>query len=319
MFKPLTFALSLALATSVASAQNFSIVILGDMPYGPPEETYAPFRSLIEAINASRPDLVIHIGDTKSGGSFCTDEILSEQLGFMNTFEAPVLYTPGDNEWTDCHGPRAGGYDPRERLSHIRETYFKEPGMSLGGRRIPIETQSADGYPENARVMMNGVMIITAHVVGSNNGFEAHDPVAAEEYFARDAANRDWLTASFAAARDQDASALILAIHGDMFEFDFGLPWNAEGFLRHSGFAQFARVLKDEANLFGRPVLLTFGDSHVFNMFQPFPKSAPGIMALETFGAEIMHAVAVHVTPEADYPFAIQPLLNPALPLVQTQ
>lgn len=314
MLKPL--AIALALLGSPALAQPFSFAVLGDMPYGPPEESHAPFSSLIDAINAAGPDLVIHVGDTKSGGSPCTDATLAEQLAFLNRFNAPVLYTPGDNEWTDCHTQRAGGHDPRERLAHIRATYFAIPDQSLGGRRIPVESQNARGYPENVRMMMNGIQFITAHVVGSNNGFEAQDPAAAEEFFARDAANLDWLAEGFAAARAAEARAVVLAIHGDMFEFDFGLPWNAEGFLRHSGFSRFARGLTEETNRFGRPVLLIFGDSHMFRLFQPFPRTAPGVIALETFGAENMHAVRVQVTPEADYPFAISPLFNPAQPLV---
>lgn len=314
MLKP--FVITLALLPGPALAQPFSFAVLGDMPYGPAEETYTPFSSLIDAINASGPDLVIHVGDTKSGGSPCTDAVLAEQLAFLNRFDAPVLYTPGDNEWTDCHTRRAGGHDPRERLARIRSTYFAMPEQSLGARPIAVESQSARGYPENVRLMMHDIAFITAHVVGSNNGFEAQTLATAEEFFARDAANRDWLAEGFAAAQEAEARAVVLAIHGDMFEFDFGLPWNAEGFLRHSGFARFADVLTAEANSFGRPVLLIFGDSHVFRVFQPFPETAPGIMALETFGAENMHAVRVQVTPEADYPFAIAPIFNPAQPLV---
>lgn len=317
MRKPLVLALTLLGAPALA--QPFTFAALGDMPYGPAAESHAPFSSLIAAINAAQPDLVIHVGDTKSGGSPCTDATLAAQLAFLNRFDAPVLYTPGDNEWTDCHTPRAGGHDPRERLAHLRATYFATPDQSLGARPVPVESQSAAGYPENARLMMNGVMFVTAHVVGSNNGFEAEDPAAAAEHFARDAANRDWLARGFAAARAAEARALVLAIHGDMFEFDFGLPWNAEGFLRHSGFARFAAALTDEANSFGRPVLLIFGDSHMFRLFQPFPATAPGILALETFGADNMHAVRVEVTPEAAYPFAVSPLFNPALPLVPTR
>jgi len=314
VFKPL--AIALALLSGPVLAQPFSFAVLGDMPYGPPETSHALFSSLIEAINAARPALVIHVGDTKSGGSPCSDAALAEQLAFLNSFEALVLYTPGDNEWTDCHAPRAGGHDPRERLAHIRATYFATPDQSLGARPIPVESQSALGYPENVRLMMHDIAFITAHVVGSNNGFEAQNLATAEEYFARDAANRDWLAEGFAVAQAAEARAMVLAIHGDMFEFDFGLPWNAEGFLRHSGFARFANVLTEEANRFGRPVLLIFGDSHMFRMFQPFPATAPGIIALETFGAENMHAVRVQVTPEAPYPFTIQPLFNPALRLV---
>lgn len=316
MFKPVLTALALILAPLGAAAQPFTLTVLGDMPYGPPDVTYPPFRALIGAINATSPDLVIHVGDTKSGGSVCSDARLADQRRFMDSIDAPVLYTPGDNEWTDCHSDRAGGFDPRERLAHIRTTYFDRPGHSLGARPLPVESQSAAGYPENARLMMNGVMVMTAHVVGSNNGFEPHDPATAREVLARDAANIAWLADGFAAARAIRAQALVLAIHADMFEFGFAPPWDDEGFLRHSGFARFARALIAEANRFARPVLLTYGDSHRFRMFRPFPGKAPGIMALETFGAAHMHAVEVTVDHGAGYPFAVRPILNPAQPLV---
>lgn len=62
-------------------------------------------------------------------------------------------------------------------------------------------------------------------------------------------------------------------------------------------------------------MLLAYGDSHVFRLFHPFPTRAPGIMALETFGAAQMHAVEILVGAQAGYPFAIRPLINPAQPL----
>jgi len=315
MFK-VTLLLVLLLAPIRAAADPFDLVVFGDMPYGPPDDSYPPYAALIERINETAPDLVIHLGDTKSGGSPCTDAVLAEQLDFLMRVDAPLLYTPGDNEWTDCHHARAGGFDPRDRLAHIRRTYFDSPGQTLGARPLPVKTQAEAGYPENARLMIQGAMVVTAHVVGSNNGFEPHDVEAAREALARDAANRAWLSAAFAAAREAGAGALILAIHGDMFEFGFGPPWNAEVFLRHSGYARFADVLIEGANRFARPVLLTHGDSHRFRMFRPFPTRAPGIMALETFGAAHMHAVSISVDPDASYPFSVRPLTNPLRPLV---
>jgi len=39
----------------------------------------------------------------------------------FETFEAPLIFVPGDNEWTDCHRQNNGSYDPIERL----EIFFK--------------------------------------------------------------------------------------------------------------------------------------------------------------------------------------------------
>lgn len=294
-------------------AEPFSIVVVGDQPYGKSAAIIDRFRTLISAINDHAPDLVLHVGDTKSGGTICSDDLLAQRLAFMNDFSAPLIYSPGDNEWTDCHRIFTGAYDPNERLAHIRETYFADPGTSFGQNPIALTHQGEEGYPENTRVMMNDVMIVAAHVVGSNNNFEATRPAAAAEFAARDAANRQWLIDSFAAAAD--SKALVLAIHGDMFEFGFGSGPDPEGFLRHSGFKLFAETLIWQAGAYKRPVLLTYGDSHRFKMFRPFPRNAPNIMALETFGADHMHAVRVQVSPDDPSPFAVQPLYNPDQPL----
>ena len=34
----------------------------------------------------------------------------------LSNLRGPVIYTPGDNEWTDCHRVNNGGYNPLERL-----------------------------------------------------------------------------------------------------------------------------------------------------------------------------------------------------------
>ena len=97
-----------ALSTGAAAAE-FTFVALGDMPYGPPEQAYGTFRALIAEINDRAPVLTIHVGDTKSGLDVCSDQRLLDQRDFMNSFASAVIYTPGDNEWTDCHRLLAGG------------------------------------------------------------------------------------------------------------------------------------------------------------------------------------------------------------------
>lgn len=292
-----------------AMADEFSFVALGDMPYGDPEKVYGRFEALIGAVNAARPDLVVHIGDTKSGGTPCSDKMLDDQLAFMNTFTAPVLYTPGDNEWTDCHRKKAGAFDPLDRLDYIRKTYFADPAKTLGGKAVTLQHQARRGLPENARMMHKGVGFITAHVVGSNNNFEIRDPAAVAEFFERDRATTGWLRQSFESM--SDAKAIVVAIHADMFEFDFN-EFGKERWLRHSGFARFGPTLQKVASAYGKPVLLVFGDSHKHKVFRPFPRSAPNVTAMEVFGAKNMHAVEVTVDTEAGT-FGITPIWNPKL------
>ena len=296
--------------TSLAHAEPFTFVALGDAPYGDPAEVYAPYKVLIETINARAPTLVIHIGDTKSGSTPCSNEIIDQQLVFMNSFTAPVLYTPGDNEWTDCHRKKAGEFDPLERLNYLRTTYFKDGSKSFGTTPMALTAQTAAGYPENARTMINDVMFMTTHVVGSNNNFEVRDMAAVQEFMARDKANIAWLQETFAAAKD--AKALVLGIQADMFEFD----WNAEGdytWLRHSGFTNFGTELKAQAAAFGKPVLLIYGDSHTYRIGRPFPLAAANVMSLEVPGEEQMHAVEVTVDTATSGVFSTNLVMNPAM------
>lgn len=301
-------------AETPAAAEAFDFVLIGDMPYGDPAKVNPLFEQFIAQINDARPDLVVHIGDTKSGSTPCSDAALTEMAAYLNRFAAPLLYSLGDNEWTDCHRKKAGGFDPLDRLEFIRSHYFANPGQSLGQNPVAVESQAAKGYPENVRLMHKGVMFVTAHVPGSNNNLEARDPNAAAEFFARDAANVDWLKESFAAASAQGAASLVLAVQADMFEFD----WNAfgdEGWLRHSGFANFGEELVRQSNSFGKPVLLVFGDSHHFRMFRPLEKTAPLVMAVETFGDGDMDGVTVSFDPQASYPWGVRPLINAAQPM----
>jgi hypothetical protein len=57
---------------------------------------------------------VIHVGDIHSGKDFCTEAYDNQIASLWQQFRKPVVYTPGDNEWSDCHkatsqaGRRAG-------------------------------------------------------------------------------------------------------------------------------------------------------------------------------------------------------------------
>lgn len=304
------------LAATAAAAEPFTFVALGDNPYGKPEEVNPSYEVLIDTINARKPAFALHIGDFKSGSTPCDDAMMTSQLGYMNRFATATIYTPGDNEWTDCHREKAGKFDPLERLAYLRANFFKDNARSLGTTPMAEEVQSvlmADrfaGFPENRRFMKNDVMVMTAHVVGSNNNFEVRDPAAAAEFFARDAANVAWLDATFDAATAANAKAVVVAFQADMFEFDFNTSGD-ETFLRHSGFLNFGTALVARAAAFGKPVLIVHGDSHQFKVYRPFPTTAANIMALEVYGETDMNAVEVVVNPDDPAVFSFTPIINP--------
>lgn len=308
--------LSTIVMATAAHADPFTFVALGDNPYGDPAIVNPPYEVLIDTINARKPAFSIHIGDIKSGSTPCDNALMASQFDYMNRFATAMIYTPGDNEWTDCHREKAGKFDPLERLAFLRTTFFADPGKSLGAMPMDVEQQSvlmADTYAtfvENRRFMKDEVMVMTAHVVGSNNNFEVRDPAAVAEFFARDAANVAWLENTFEAATAANAKAIVVAIQADMFEFDF----NEEGdetFLRHSGFQNFGNALVAKAAEFGKPVLLIHGDSHHFKVYRPFPTTAANIMALEVYGETDMNAVEVHVDANDPAVFSFTPIINP--------
>ena len=87
---------------------------------------------------------------------------------------------------------------------------------------MPLERQADvsdhDQMVENARWVHENVLFVTVHVVGSNNGFE-RTLASAEEYFARNAANLDWIAEAFAMAERDDLSAIVFAFQANpLFE-----------------------------------------------------------------------------------------------------
>src|SRR5262245_15053804 len=107
-------AAALAGLAAPGAAQPFDFAAVGDTPYFLPAD-YGRFSAVIAAINQRNPAFTIHVGDIKSGSTLCSDELLGKAAEQLKEFDGPLVYTPGDNEWTDCHRANNGGFDPLER------------------------------------------------------------------------------------------------------------------------------------------------------------------------------------------------------------
>jgi hypothetical protein len=244
------------------SANRVTLAIIGDVPYGAEQE--ATFSDLIGAVNDDpKVRLAIHVGDTKNGSTPCSDERLTAVRDAFETFEVPLVYTPGDNEWTDCHRPAAGSYNPLERLDTVRELYFAEPGSTLGRRPKTVTAQPA--LVENVRWIQSRVAFATLHVVGSNNGLSpwtgntTPTPAQAAEVNARIAATLEWVDETFDVAEAQQLYGVALAMQADTFP----TPGSGQQ-------AIIDRIAARTA-AFGGPVLLLQGDSHVYRVDHPLP------------------------------------------------
>ncbi len=164
---------ALCLPIGLLAQAPFDIALIGDTPYGVAAESR--FERVIADINRQNVEFTVHIGDTKSGSTRCDDSHYTCVLNWFNSFQKPLLYSVGDNEWTDCMRTNNGAYNPLDRLAMVRKTLFAT-NMSLGQRPIPLIKQSADPkyalYVENSMLVKAPVVFATIHVPGSNNNLE---------------------------------------------------------------------------------------------------------------------------------------------------
>ena len=124
----------LALVLVGCQSQPTQFAIIGDNPYE--VENYPRYDLMVQRINDSGADWVIHLGDMKSGGGSCADEELQRVFEINQQFDIPFVLTPGDNDWFDCKRESAGGFDRLERLDKLREIFYSEPVA------LPIVSQS---------------------------------------------------------------------------------------------------------------------------------------------------------------------------------
>ncbi|MFF4758286.1 metallophosphoesterase [Streptomyces sp. NPDC001292] len=266
----LTFALTNQSATADPERSRFSFAVIGDIPYG--DTQIADFPNVISQINAD-PDVrfVNHIGDIKNGSTVCSDDYFRLIRSDFDKFEDPLVYTVGDNEWTDCHRPNNGSYDPLDRLAAIRKVFFPQPGRTLGRNSVRVTSQADQGYPEDVRYTRADVAFAALHIVGSNNsmapwtGNTSATPEQAAEVLGRTAAVVQEIRDTFAAAVHGHNKAVVLLTQADMFDLTVTDP----SFANYYAFQPIVKAIAEESAKFRGEVYLFNGDSHVYNSDKP--------------------------------------------------
>ena len=267
----LTAAEGIGSAVPIASGYTgFTFAVIGDVPYG--DAQVANFPKVIGQINADRDvRMVLHAGDIKSGSSLCSNSYFSLIRADFDKFDDPLVYTPGDNEWTDCHRVDNGGYNPLERLAALRALFFPQPGVTLGLHPMSVRAQAALGFPENVRFDRANVSFAALHVVSSNNGlanWTGHTAPTAEqaaEVQSRTVAVNRLIKETFAHATEIQAKAVVLVMQADMFNPSVPNPQ----FSDYSAFKSIVQTIAARAASFGKPVVLFNGDTHVFRQDHP--------------------------------------------------
>lgn len=269
-------------AAGATSGARDSFAVIGDLPYG--DEELAELPTWIGDINRAQPMFTLHLGDIKSGSQRCDTSYFQTIRALFDTFRAPFVYTPGDNEWTDCHRENNGGYDPLERLATVRDIFFDRPGVTLGQRPMVVTSQAALGVPENVRFRRDGISFAALHVVGSNNDLKPWDGIGntsatrlqkTEERY-RMAATLQEVQQTFADARATKDRAVVLFQQADMFD-----PTYTPTPQDISAFTPLVRLIVREASRYDGEVYLLNGDSHVYNADRPL---AAGSVWLERYG-----------------------------------
>ena len=300
------------LAGAVAFAQNgtpinpdsrnaLTVAVYGDSPYGvsPTDTTQTDTTAaFIASINGdSKVDLVLHVGDIHSGKQYCTESYNRTIAGLWTAFRDPLVYTPGDNEWTDCHKSGEGGHvhvggdavdfadgDPLANLDLVRSIFFASPGYSLGDRRKQLLTQAqnfdpahpADGnYVENVMWEQSKVLFVTVNIPGGSNNDadnwfgEPRTQRQTDEIAQRTQADLDWLDAAFAKARQDGVEGVVIQSQADMWDLD------SKPVSHLSNYEPFVASMAAHALAFGKPVLLFNGDSHHYRTDNPLKQGQP--------------------------------------------
>jgi hypothetical protein len=323
---------------------QYSIGLWGDLPYSDLQATTG-VPSLITDMNRSNLTFTVHDGDLKAGNgtpgsvtpTTCVDALYTQGRGYFQSLQSAAMFTPGDNDWTDCDRASNGSFNSLERLGHERQVFFST-NRSLGRNPMTQEVQSTPSClgvagptrcVENRRWTVNGVTYATLNVQGSCNNLcdTAPDPA---EYAARNAADIAWVDQTFAEAKARHSAAVMLISQADP---GFDTSGEAGAPLRNpttlvetdanpDGFHDLLADVRTQAIAFARPVAYVHGDSHYFRIDKPLldaqGRRLENFTRIETFGDHQENGlndvqwVKVLVDPRSRDVFAFQPQIVPA-------
>jgi len=286
---------------------GFAFGVMGDTPYSDAQEPR--FVAMIARMDREPLAFAIHVGDIKAGGSSpCRDALYERRRAQFDASRHPLVYTPGDNEWTDCRRRSNGAMDPLERLAKLREVFFRGR-EHLGGGTLATEGEGSPApgcgeYPENRLWAYGGVRFATLNIPGPDNN-EGHDAASDAEARCRNAANQAWMERALRLAQDAGDRALVIATQAD--------PWLTGA----SAYVALRAEIASVARRFQRPVLFVHGDTHVYRYDTPFVDAAGPVinaLRLETYGSPFVGWVRVTVDPASASVFRVEPRLEAVVP-----
>lgn len=288
---------------------NMTIAVIGDMPYNKTERAMlnAPNGSLYKAIQILQPDMLLHLGDIKSGSRSCSDKrLLAAKAQITELLPSRTAYTPGDNEWTDCD---RFSQNELERLKFIRK-HFTGPDSGLWPEVNNLQQDKAS--PENLSWTKNNIKFITANIPGTN--FGRNQILNGNKLAILDYANQrqiellNWLQYNF--EDSSNTEAIVIAIHADMFtEQQQNLPACESLYDQDcDAFLPIKRKLKTLIDTYQKPVLLIHGDTNDVCL-EAFG-NVGNAWRLNAAGDGVADGISVNIKLNSNQPFTAQYLLN---------
>jgi len=348
MIRPLTAAVTLALGFGITtaaiagngtainpdSANTLTLAVYGDAPYGTTPTDTAEFEAtpaFIASINSDpKVDLVVHVGDIHSGKQFCTEAYDRAVFALWTAFKDPLVYTPGDNEWSDCHKLAEGGGaynktshqidyvrdaggnpvdyaggDPIANLSLVRSIFYPNPGVTLGGRKKEVFSQAqffdasnhpADGkFVENVLWVQSKTLFVTVDLPGGSNNdqdiwYGAPTMSTAQASEVVERTGADLRWLDTAFALAQNDPEIQAVVIVAQADM-----WDPEkGPAHQAGYEPFVQNIAQHTSAFGKPVLMLNGDSHVYRSDNPL--SATDVLNYMHPGYDVQnfHRIVVH-------------------------
>ena len=311
----------------VALTSAYTVAVIGDVPYGTsPTDTRQTLAHprFVAAINAdSDISLVAHIGDIHAGKQYCTAEYDQTIYDHWTAFKKPLVYSPGDNEWMDCHKAKEGGGifnkatgaidyvvdgngkfvnyakgDPIANLQLIRSMFFAQPGQTLGAP-MKVHSQALEFNPahpadkafvENVWWERAGVLFVAVNIPGgSNNGTDpwyaapSMSQEQQQEVALRTAATLRWMDTAYNLATTKGYFAMVILTQADMWDVDDAKT----GAAHLSAYKPYIDKIAEGTKAYGMPVLMIMGDSHTYRSDNPLVKGAPCVIEVESGKAAV--------------------------------
>jgi hypothetical protein len=320
----------------VGPATTQTLAVYGDAPYGiSPTDTSQTDATpgFIESINADHDvQAVMHVGDIHSGKQYCTKAYDQKVFDLWAQFEDPLVYTPGDNEWTDCHKAAEGGGaynkttgqieyvtdgagdpaayakgDPIANLALVRSILFPQPGVTLGIHKKLVLSQATwarfldRSHPTDAQFVENVIFVqgrtlfVTINLPGgSNNDNDVWYGAPAQS----PAQVTEIAVRTGADLRWLDLAFAIAQADRRIGSIVIGAQadmWDPEKGPEHQAeYERFVKRIADHTTAFGGPVLMFNGDSHVYQSGNPLSPTDRLAFMHPGYNVPNFHRVVVH-------------------------